>query len=62
MKKSKVKDDMSIYEASEFWDEHDMIDGDDVQEVKDIQFMLKKKKYVGLESSIYEKFAGKQRN
>ncbi len=59
MKKSKLEEDMSIYEASEFWDEHDMIDRDDVQEVKDIQFMLKKKKYVGLDSSIYEKISRK---
>lgn len=46
---------MTIYEASAFWDEHDISEFDDVQEVKDIKFHLIKKKYVGLDLSIYEK-------
>jgi len=37
---------MSIYEASDFWNEHDFGKFDDVQEEKDMQFLLKKKKYV----------------
>ena len=55
MRKSKVTKDMSIYEASAFWDEHDFSEFDDVQEVKDIKFHLIKKKYVGLDLSIYAK-------
>ncbi len=46
---------MSIYEASAFWDDHDFSEFDDVQEVKDIKFHLIKKKYVGLELSVYAK-------
>jgi hypothetical protein len=30
MKKSKILKDMSIYEASAFWDEHDFSEFDDV--------------------------------
>jgi hypothetical protein len=53
MRKNKIKEDMSIYEASAFWDEHDFSEFDDVQEVKDIKFQLIKKKYVGLDLNIY---------
>jgi hypothetical protein len=53
MRKSKIIKDMSIYEASAFWDEHDFSEFDDVQEVKDIKFHLIKKKYVGLDLNIY---------
>lgn len=35
--------DMSIYEASEFWDEHEFSEYDDVQEVHDLQFSLRNK-------------------
>jgi len=55
MKKSKVTEDMTIYEASAFWDEHDFSEFDDVQEVKDIKFQLIKKKYIGLDLNIYAK-------
>ena len=55
MRKSKITQDMSIYEASAFWDEHDFAEFDDVQEVKDIKFHLIKKKYVGLDLTIYAK-------
>jgi len=40
MKKNKVKEDMSIYEASEFWDEHNISEYDDFAEVKDVKFLL----------------------
>ena len=45
--------DMSIYEASDFWDEHDFGEFDDVREAGDIQFSLKKKKYVGIDGELY---------
>jgi len=54
MKKSKNMKDMSIYEASDFWDEHDFGEFDDVQEEKEIQFLLKKKKYVGIDIELYD--------
>ena len=53
MKKSKHIPDMSIDEASEFWDEHGFEEFEDVQEVQDIQFTLKKKKYVGIDIQLY---------
>ena len=43
---------MSIYEASDFWDEHDFGEFDDVQEEK-MRFLLKKKKYVGIDTDLY---------
>ena len=53
MKKNKNKTDMSIYEASDFWDEHDFGEFDDVKEEKEIQFLLKKRKYVGIDMALY---------
>jgi len=53
MKKSKKIKEMSIYEASDFWDEHDFGEFDDVKEVKGIKFSLKKKKYVGIDMKLY---------
>jgi len=53
MEKSENIKDMSIYEASDFWDEHDFGEFDDVQEEKEIQFLLKKKKYVGIDTELY---------
>ena len=55
MRKSKITPDMSIYEASAFWDEHDFSEFDDVQETHDIKFHLIKKKYIGLDLNIYAK-------
>jgi hypothetical protein len=51
-KNNEIKD-MSIYEASDFWDEHDFTEFDDVEEVNDIKFSLKKKKYVGIDMDLY---------
>ena len=36
MKKDKSLKDMSVYEASEFWDDHDFTEFGDIQGVKDI--------------------------
>ncbi len=46
--------DMSIIEASDFWDEHDFFEFDDIEEVSDITFDLQKKKYIGLDLKLYE--------
>lgn len=59
MEKSKKLKDMSIYEASEFWDEHDFSEFQDIQEVTDLKFSLKKKKYIGVEMSLYKKIKNK---
>ena len=45
--------DMSIHEASDFWDEHDFGEFDDVREDTEIRFSLKKKKYVGIDEELY---------
>ncbi len=44
---------MSAYEASDFWDEHDFAEFEDIQEVQNIKFSLKKKKYVGISEELY---------
>ena len=53
MPKNKQIADMSIYEASDFWDEHDFDEFDDVLETDRLQFQLQKKKYVGIEMELY---------
>ena len=53
MKKNNHKKDMSIYEASDYWDEHDFSEFEDVYEVKDLQFSFKRKKYIGIDMDLY---------
>ena len=53
MGKDKNIKDMSINEASDFWDEHDFGEFDDIREVSEIRFSLKKKKYVGIDGDLY---------
>ncbi len=59
MKKSKKIKDMSIYEASDFWDEHDFVEFDDIKEEKEIQFLFIKKKYIGIDMVLYDKIKNK---
>jgi hypothetical protein len=59
MKDRGDKKDMSIYEASDFWDEHDFGEFSDVQEEKKIKFSLKKKKYVGIDMDLYSMIKNK---
>jgi len=49
MKKDKSLKDMSVYEASDFWDDHDFTEFGDIQEGKDIQFTFNKRKHFGNE-------------
>jgi hypothetical protein len=58
MKKSKYKE-MTIVEASDFFDKHDIFEFNDVREVTDIKFNLQKKKYVGLDIKLFKKIQGK---
>ena len=58
MKKSKAKS-MTIAEASDFFDEHDLFETGDVKEITDIKFSLKKKKYVGLNTELFKKIRSK---
>ena len=61
MRKNKQIKDMSIYEASDFWDEHIFSEFEDVQEVKNIRFSLIKKKYIGVDTGLYSKIKKKAR-
>ncbi len=58
MKKSKHKE-MTILEASDYFDGHDIFEFEDVREVKDIKFKLQKKKYVGLDMELFKKIKSK---
>jgi len=61
MQTGKNNKNVSIYEASEFWDEHDFGEFDDVEETYEIQFSLKKKKYVGIDQDLYDCIKNKAR-
>ena len=54
MSKNKETDNFSIYEASDYWDEHDFSEFDDVKETADIQFLLTRKKYIGIDKELYD--------
>ena len=60
MGKNKPKS-MTIAEASEYFEEHDIFELDDVKEVTAIKFKLKKKKYVGVDVKLYKKIRAKAR-
>ena len=57
--KNKELKEMSIMEASDFWDEHDFSEFDDIKAVKDIRFSLEKKKYIGIDELLYSKIQKK---
>jgi len=61
MKKDRKQRDMSIYEASDYWDKHDFGGSGDTKEVGDLRFALKKKKYVGVEVRIFAKIKERAR-
>lgn len=58
MKKSKHKE-MTILEASDYFDDHDIFEFEDVREVTDVKFKLQKKKYVGLDMELFKKIKSK---
>jgi hypothetical protein len=58
MRKSKHKE-MTILEASDYCDEYDIFESEDVREVTDIKFKLQKKKYVGLDIELFKKIKSK---
>jgi len=53
MKKSKDIREMSIYEASDFWDDMTLASLMS-EEIKDVKFSLSKKKYVGMTWVIFQ--------
>ncbi len=50
---------MTLQEASDFWDDHDFTEFDDVVEVHDVSFRLTRKKYVGIDAVMYDRIQGK---
>ena len=58
MKKSKYRE-MTIAEASDYFDEHDMFEFEDVKEVSDVKFKLQKKKYSGVDIDLFKKIKSK---
>jgi len=58
MKKSKHKA-MTIWEASDYFDEHDIFETENVEEIMDMKFRLQKKKYVGLDMELFKKIRSK---
>jgi len=61
MKRNRKVEDMSIYEASNFWDEHDFSEFKEVEEVKGMRFALRKKKYIPVDMMLYKKIKQKAR-
>jgi hypothetical protein len=59
MRRSKKIPDMSIYQASDYWDEHDFTEFEDTEEVKGVQFDLRKRKYIPVDRVLYEKISKK---
>jgi hypothetical protein len=55
MTRNKEVRDMSIYEASDFWDEHDFFEFNDIVEIEDMKFSVSKKKYIGIDMDVYKK-------
>ena len=53
MGKNRQHNDMSVYEASDFWDDHDFDEFDGIKEVKDFAFSPRAKKYIGIDSELY---------
>ncbi len=58
MKKSRHTE-MTIAEASEYFDEHDIFEFEDISEVTDVKFRLQKKKYIGLDVDLFKKIKSK---
>lgn len=54
MKKSKYGA-LTIAEASDYFDEHDIFEFEDVKEVSDVKFKLQKKKYIGVDIDLFKK-------
>ena len=60
MGKNKPKS-MTVTEASDYFEEHDIFEFDDVMEVTNMKFRLQKKKYVGVDVKLYKKIRAKAR-
>ncbi|GMT42799.1 MAG: hypothetical protein IEMM0002_1210 [bacterium] len=50
---------MTITEASDYFEEHDIFEFGDAREVTGVKFRLQKKKYVGVDMALYKKIRAK---
>ncbi len=50
---------MDIAEASDYFDEHDIFEFEEIREVTDIKFKLQKKKYIGVNMELFKKIRDK---
>lgn len=57
MKKNKAK--MTILEASDYFDEHDLFEGGEPIEMKNFKFELSRKQYVGVDAALFKKIKNK---
>ena len=62
MKRSKKIPDMSIYQASDFWDEHDFTEFEDTEEVKGVRFDFRRRKYIPVDMVLYKKISQKAKH
>jgi hypothetical protein len=51
---------MSIQEASDFWDEHSLLEFEGTEEVQ-VKFKLKKKQYIGIDRRIFKRLNAQAR-
>ena len=58
IRKSKLKS-MTIAEASDYFDDHDILEFENTREVTDIKFKLQKKKYIGVNMQLFKKIRNK---
>lgn len=56
MAKSKTKE-MTISEASAYYDDHDIFESEGAKEITEIQFILQKKKYIELDIDLFNKIS-----
>jgi len=61
MRNTKDTDNVSVHEASEYWDEHDFDESDGYSEVADFQFIPRKKRFVGIDTALYAHIVEKSR-
>jgi predicted HicB family RNase H-like nuclease len=59
-KKRALPENMTVEEASEFFDEHSLLEFDGTEEV-DVKFKLKKKHYVGIDREVFKKLEAQAR-
>jgi len=59
-KKMALPENMTVEEASDFFDEHSLLEFDGTEEVA-VKFKLKKKHYVGIDREVFKKLEAQAR-